>query len=167
MKKLLIQTAAYNLWANTKLLKRLSTVPDDILSKNMGSSFPSIYDTLFHLMRADHIWWNRLQLQENIHFAQERTNEDIEELSREILRYSANWVDLIKESSEVKLEHVFGYHDSKKNYYKQPVKEVLVHVFNHFTYHRGQIVTMMRQAGVDKIPSTDFIEFTRNSKVAA
>lgn len=166
MKKLLLQLAAYNLWANKLLLKKLATLPRDIIEKDMGSSFKSINDTLYHIMEADFVWWQRLQLQEMVRLPDEGLKNDFEEMSKEILRLSANWVDLVKESSEIKLDHVFGYHNSKKAYFKQPVKEALMHVFNHQTYHRGQIVTMLRQNNIDKIPATDFIEFTRSSKLS-
>ncbi|MGI8581133.1 MAG: DinB family protein [Chitinophagaceae bacterium] len=42
--------------------------------------------------------------------------------------------------------------------------EMLLHLFNHQTFHRGQIVTMFRQLGFDKIPPTDFIVFSRSKK---
>ncbi|MGZ3851281.1 MAG: DinB family protein [Flavisolibacter sp.] len=38
---------------------------------------------------------------------------------------------------------------------------MLLHAFNHGTYHRGQLVNMLRQLGVDKIPGTDFIAWSR------
>ncbi|MCW3088046.1 MAG: hypothetical protein JWQ78_1432, partial [Sediminibacterium sp.] len=41
------------------------------------------------------------------------------------------------------------------------VKEILLHLFNHGTYHRGQLVTLLRQVGVEEIPRTDYIEFSR------
>jgi uncharacterized damage-inducible protein DinB len=45
------------------------------------------------------------------------------------------------------------------------VKDMLLHIFNHATMHRGQLVTFLRQLGeVDKIPSTDFSTFCRTRK---
>jgi uncharacterized damage-inducible protein DinB len=38
---------------------------------------------------------------------------------------------------------------------------MLLHVFNHGTYHRGQLVTMLRQLGIENIPATDFIVWSR------
>ena len=38
---------------------------------------------------------------------------------------------------------------------------MLLHLFNHQTFHRGQLVTMLRQNGIEKIPATDFIVFSR------
>jgi uncharacterized damage-inducible protein DinB len=67
-------------------------------------------------------------------------------------------------AKEVNLTHVFAYRNSKKEQFKEPVYQVLMHVFNHATYHRGQMVTMMRQLDVKTIPATDFIVFSRNKK---
>ena len=45
-----------------------------------------------------------------------------------------------------------SYTGTKKEQFKQPVCDVLLHVFNHGTYHRGQLVTMLRQLGASNIP---------------
>jgi uncharacterized damage-inducible protein DinB len=57
--------------------------------------------------------------------------------------------------------HVLQYYDKKKQSFKTPVVDVLMHLFNHSAYHRGQLVTMIRIAGGTKIPATDFIAFVR------
>jgi uncharacterized damage-inducible protein DinB len=62
------------------------------------------------------------------------------------------------------LEHVFHYQNTKKEQFKQPIYQMLLHMFNHGTYHRGQLVTMLRQLGIQKLPSTDFIEWSRRKK---
>lgn len=49
---------------------------------------------------------------------------------------------------------------------KLPVNVILMHVFNHATYHRGQLVTMLRQLGVKKIPQTDFMVYMSKKKGA-
>jgi uncharacterized damage-inducible protein DinB len=59
---------------------------------------------------------------------------------------------------------VFHYQNTKKEQFKQPIYQVLLHMFNHSTYHRGQLVTMLRQLGVQKLPSTDFIVWSRRKK---
>jgi uncharacterized damage-inducible protein DinB len=44
---------------------------------------------------------------------------------------------------------------------KSTLLDILHHLMNHGTYHRGQLTTFLRQLGFTKIPSTDFITFTR------
>ena len=163
MKQLLLQYAAYNLWADDLLMKTLEALPEDILRKETGSSFGNIYNTVFHLMETETIWFQRLQLAEPVLAPQKDSGENFMELSKKLSAVSKQWSDWISEATENKLNHVFGYQNSKKEFFKQPVWQVVMHVFNHQTFHRGQIITMMRQTGVDKIPATDFIVFCRKS----
>lgn len=161
MKQLLQQYAAYNLWANKILLERLAQLPNEIVHKETGSSFGSMYKTFVHLMEVESVWWQRLKLQEHVQMPEKDIDENLEVLSKKLLTLSKQWSDWVHETNEKNITHVFGYQNSKKEFFKQPVYEVLMHVFNHQTYHRGQIVTMMRQNGIDRIPATDFIAFCR------
>ena len=162
MKELLQQYATYNLWANKTLLAKLRGVSSEILHKETGSSFGSIYKTLVHLMEVEEIWWQRLKLQDHVQMPKKDPDENIELVSSRLLTLSKQWSEWVIESNEKNLTHVFAYYNSKKEFFKQPVNEVLLHLFNHQTYHRGQIVTLLRQNGIEKIPATDFIVFTRN-----
>ena len=161
MKQLLQQYAAYNVWANKTLTERIAQLPEEIIYKETKSSFSSIYKTVMHLMEVESIWWQRLKLQEHVEWPGVNFKGNFDELSKEILSLSKQWQDWILNTNEANLTHVFAYHNSKKEYFKQPVYEMLVHLFNHQTFHRGQLVTMMRQNGIEKIPATDFIVFCR------
>ncbi|MEO6188941.1 MAG: DinB family protein, partial [Ginsengibacter sp.] len=101
-------------------------------------------------------------LKEHVEFPGKTFGEDFEELSRALLSLSRQWNEWIAESNEAQLSHVFNYYNSRKEFFKTPVYEMLLHLFNHQTYHRGQIVTMLRQNEVTKIPATDFIAFSRS-----
>ena len=161
MKELLHQYAAYNLWANKILLERSALLPEDILHKEMESSFTSIYKTALHMMEVESIWWQRLRLQEHILLPEKDPENNFDNVVKKLLEYSSRSVDWIAHSNEKKITHVFGYYNSKKEFFKQPVYEMLLHLYNHQTYHRGQIVTMLHQNGITKIPPTDFIVFSR------
>ncbi len=161
MKQLLLQYSAYNLWANKLVTEKISTLQNDIIGKEMGSSFGNIFQTVIHLMDVESIWWQRLKLQEHVQWPGKTFNGNFESLSRELLNVSKQWNGWIFEAGEIQLTHVFGYQNSKKEFFKQPVYEMLLHLFNHQTFHRGQLITMMRQNGVGKIPPTDFIVFSR------
>lgn len=161
MKQLLQQYAAYNVWANKTLTERIAQLPEDIIYKETKSSFPNIYKTVLHLMEVESIWWQRLKLQEHVEWPGINFKGNFEELSKELLSLSKQWNDWLLNTNEANLTHVFAYHSKKKEYFKQPVYEMLVHLFNHQTFHRGQLVTMMRQNGIEKIPATDFIIFCR------
>ena len=162
MKQLLAQYAAYNLWANKILLEKLAQVSGEILKKEMGSSFGSIYETLVHLMEVESIWWQRLKLQEHVQVPAKDPEENFDELSKQLLALSRQWSEWVLNANEKNITHVFAYQNTKMEYFKQPVYEMLLHLFNHQTFHRGQIITMLRQNGIEKIPATDFIVFSRS-----
>ncbi len=162
MKQLLQQYASYNLWANKIITDRLSQLSTDILNREMNDSFGSIYKTVVHLMDVESIWWQRLKLQEHVEWPGRTFDGNFEELSQQLLSLSRQWSEWVQNANDVNLDHVFGYQNSKKEFFKQPVYEMLLHLFNHQSFHRGQLVTMMRQNGIEKIPRTDFIVFSRN-----
>ena len=92
-----------------------------------------------------------------INYFKGNTNEVIQQL----LAQDKMFEDWVNGSSEMSLDHVFKYHNTKREPFKQPTYQMFMHVFNHNTYHRGQLVTMLRQLGQTKIPETDFIVWTR------
>lgn len=161
MKTVLADLARHHEWANKVLFKKLSTLPAEFLNQDMESSFRGINPTLFHLLTAETIWWQRIQLRENIVKPEDTITAQFNIMSTEILKNCANWINLVEESNENKLQHVFLYYNSKRILNKQPLYQVLLHLFNHQTYHHGQIITMLRQLKVDKLPATDFIQFIR------
>lgn len=77
---------------------------------------------------------------------------------------SAEWANWVSAATEAALAHEFIYRNNKREQFKQPVADVLIHLFNHQSYHRGQIVTMLRQLGATQIPALDYIVFTRKGK---
>lgn len=164
MKEIFVQYAAYHAWANAQLLQTLEGLSDDVRQREMTSSFSSLEKTVLHLLDAESIWWQRLKLQERIERPGDVFNGSFAELSDRLQRQSRQWLDWVTAAPEHGLQHEFIYYNSRKERFKQPVYQVLLQVFNHATYHRGQLVTLLRQAGVEKIPQTDFIAWSRKQQ---
>jgi uncharacterized damage-inducible protein DinB len=162
MKTLLQQYAAYHTWANQKLAEVILALPEELHQKEVASSFPSLHLTLLHMWNAESTWWQRLKLFENVNPPANYFKGDTREVIQHLLQQNKMWEDWVNNSSEMSLEHVFKYHNTKREPFKQPTYQMLLHVFNHGMYHRGQLVTMLRQLGQTKIPQTDFIVWSRN-----
>nr|WP_242692179.1 DinB family protein [Aridibaculum aurantiacum] len=139
------------------------SLPPELQVQEVFSSFNSLHLTLSHMWYAESIWWQRLKLVENPQKIAVDVLE-VEATCNGLLKQSRQWEEWVNKSTEAALAHEFVYRNSKKEQFKQPVSQVLLHMFNHATYHRGQLVTMLRNLGVEKIPSTDFIEFSRRKK---
>ena len=164
MKDILLNYAAYNVWANVKMTETLKKLPDAQSDLEIISSFDSIRKTSYHLWDAESIWYQRLHLVEQTvkpSGSFQGSFADACGLWEKQSRLLQEWVE---KAAPVRLEHVVAYYNSRKQYCKLTVIELLMHAFNHATYHRGQLVTMLRQAGVNKIPVTDYIEFLKGRK---
>ena len=102
-----------------------------------------------------------MKLQERFYHPMEEFRGSMRELSLHLLDQNKQWKEWIAAASEPMLRHEFKYHNSKRESFKQPIYQMLLHVFHHGSYHRGQLVNMLRQLGVEKIPATDFIVWSR------
>lgn len=162
MKELLCQFAAYNVWANHKLLFQIQQMEESQWYKQTPGSFDSLYKTILHVWDAESVWWQRMRLHERIVLPSASFDPSLKDACNGLLHQSMEWEPFIRESlNEEAIESKLIYRNSKGEQFLQPVKEVLMHVFNHSTYHRGQMVVMMRALGETNIPATDFIVFSR------
>lgn len=163
MKEVLEDLAAYHQWANKMLLETVLKLSDAVAVQEVAGSFPSLFKTFEHLSRAEQIWMSRLEMREqpaSQHTAPETFNQLAEQLSGQ----NEKMIAWINEQSEALLLHPLAYYNTKKQYFKMPVYQCLLHVFNHGTYHRGQVVTMLRELGITTIPATDYVVFLRKKK---
>jgi uncharacterized damage-inducible protein DinB len=163
MKELLQQYAAYNIWATGLLVETINKLPAEATSKEITSSFPSIYKTVQHMWMAEEGWWKRLKLTENIVLESATFTGSFDEMTNALAKQSLQFKYWVDNATENQLTHVFAFIRQKEQL-KMPVYQMLHHVFNHASYHRGQLVTMLNQLGADKIPSTDFSTFCKVSK---
>ena len=162
MKELLLQYAQYNVWANKLIIDALLKLEEGAADKEVASSFPSIRKTVLHTWSAESIWLQRLLLAEHPVWQEDVFNGNIENICSEWQKTSPEFVVFVEKQYDDKaLQHVLQFYDRQKKSYKMPVYQVLHHVFNHSTYHRGQLVTMLRQLGQTTMPQTDFTAFVR------
>lgn len=161
MKEIILQYAAYNQWANALLLSTVTNLTTEQQQAEIRSSFPSLCKTFLHLLDAESIWWQRMKLQERIEVPSQIIAGDMQAVSTQLQQQDKLWKEWIAAANEAALQHEFIYYNSQKERFKQPVYQMLLHLFNHNTYHRGQVVTMLRQLEVEKLPQTDFIVWSR------
>ncbi len=164
MKELLKQYAAYNTWATQKIADVILSLSEEKQLAEVASSFNSLYKTIMHMWDAESIWWQRMKMQERFVIPSESLNGTMQEVVAGLLQQSKQWEEWVTGASDLSLEHVFQYYNNKKEHFKMPVYQMVHHVFNHGTYHRGQLITMLRQLGVEKLPQTDFSFWTRSKK---
>lgn len=164
MKELLKQYAAYNIWASQQILEVILTLREEKQKAELPSSFNSLYKTILHMWDAESIWWQRMKLHERIIRPSQDFSGTMQDAATGLLNQSRKWEEWISNASELSIDHVFQYQTFSKEQFKQPTWQMLLHVFNHGTYHRGQLINMLRQLEVNKVPATDFVIWTRGKK---
>ena len=161
MKLIVHQLTSYNVWANDQILSVINGLPGELHTKEIESSFNSLFKTVLHMYDAESMWWQRMRLSEKVTRPSDDFSGTMKEVSNALLQQSRQWQEWTNAAQEHMFSHEFIYYNTKKEQFKQPVYEVILQVCNHATYHRGQLVTMLRQLGLEKIPQTDFIVYSR------
>lgn len=155
------ELADYNSWANELIINWASEISDDQWQAPLISSFSSIRDTFIHVVGAEHVWWQRLNKEESTTWIPAIFNGTKEEALALLSTSSAHLASFVKATPESQLsEEIYLRRlNGEENHMK--VSEIFAHVFNHSTYHRGQLVTMFRQVGFTGVGSTDLLNFYR------
>lgn len=164
MKELLKQQAAFNYWANQRLVDTILAIPEGAGTAETPSSFNSLQKTLLHIWDAESGWWQRLRLQERLELPGKKFTGDLQDAASGLLQQSKTWEEWVKQASPNALDHVIQFHTNKRELVKIKTCQLLLHVFNHSTYHRGQLVTMLHQLGYPAVPATDFFLWLKLKK---
>jgi uncharacterized damage-inducible protein DinB len=152
--------ADYNIWANNRFIESLSKLNEDLLNQKIEASFPSIMKTISHIWMAEMGWLSRLngkgfEISEIKNFS-----GDAGDMFKAWQATSQNFKEFV-ENTDLEKELDFEH---KGEAFSIPFREIAQTVFNHGSFHRGQIVIMMRQLGITDIPKTDYIEWVRQNE---
>lgn len=153
----------YSGWASARLLDAVLKLDDEKRYRELSVPNRDIACTLRHVMWADAIWLSRLtddaavvpELSED-RPAHESMKAEWPELQR---RWEA-WAASLKDPD---LTRVVAYKAMNGTPYETPVCQIAMHVVNHGTLHRGQVMAMLRQLG-EAPPPTDLIFYYRELK---
>jgi uncharacterized damage-inducible protein DinB len=164
MQNFIREYAAFNLWANERICSVTEELTDEQMTQEIPSSFSSIQKTLLHIWDAQLIWINRIEGVSLKEFPSKNFSGTKKGIIDGLLSSSQKLKDLANSNDEEVLTSIKKYATLKGAIVTSALYQVFAHVCNHGTYHRGQLVTMLRQVGVTEIPSTDLIYFYREVK---
>ena len=153
--------AQFNVWANTLISDAVLKLPETSFSATTGGSFPSIRETCIHLRNAQHTWLNRLHGRSPAAFPSEPPGSSALTIMHGLTDSSVQLATYAETLDINGLRETCTYLTFEGIPYANSRCEILLHVLNHSTYHRGQIIHMMRQLGFPRVPSTDLIRFLR------
>ena len=154
------QLLDYHYWARNRVLDAAERLSAENLTRDLGSSFKSVRDTLVHLYAAEWIWCSRWQGTSPTAMPQGEAFRDVRALREEWERLEGT-MNAVLDGFGGDVDRVIEYRDLKGTTWRQPYGEMLQHVINHASYHRGQVTTLLRQLQAAPPQSMDLIAFYR------
>ncbi|MDK8181905.1 DinB family protein [Paenibacillus sp. UMB4589-SE434] len=157
---------SYHVWANEKLIKHLKALPDTTTwTQQVQSVFPSIRETLLHIYSVDNVWLltvsnDTINIDEMItevgRIRTESETWNIEQLEAQFHTLAGRYVDFMEQQGDLdeakQISHPhYGTLDTSYS-------DLIQHVVNHGTYHRGNVTAMLRQLG-QAGTATDYIHY--------
>jgi len=167
--------ARYNRWMNERLYGLCAALPDEERKRDRGAFFRSIHGTLNHLLLTDRAWLGRFTRDRAVSESVDAEGRvivltgrhdqelyaDFERLRRERERTDAAIEAWVATLDVEKVAGSFSYRTMRGERQEHPLWCAVTHFFNHQTHHRGQLTTLLSQAGVDP-GVTDLIALMRS-----
>ena len=155
-----LQFYDFNIWANNQIFNRLKELPKDVYHQEVQSVFSSISSVMAHVYLSDLGWVEVFsgksmkhalvlaeQLKEHI------VSKELEEMEAMFFELSERYKSLLSQKENVDKPLIIE--NPACGLMKTSVAELIPHVVNHGTYHRGNITAMLRQMGYAST-STDY-----------
>ncbi len=158
MKPKFVDLFNYNEWANQKLFSSITLITDEEFNRDLKSSFSSVRETLLHVVSVEWIWLKRWQGESPKSAPHSWDTSSVESIKKIWEENNHSLQDYIQNLAD--FEKYIAYSNVKGDSFKEPFWALATHLVNHSTYHRGQLVGMMRQLGRTGI-STDYILYYR------
>ena len=157
---------AFNAWANHRVLTAVEALTAGQFTKPLGSSFGSVRDTLAHVCGVEWVWLERMEGRSPASIPKPEEYPDVATLRARWAAIEKHWLEYVSRLDQAELDEEVDYKTLSFGAARDPRWQMMQHVVNHGTYHRGQTITMLRQLGAQGT-STDLISFYRERKAAA
>jgi len=137
----------YTAWASARLVSSASTLSPEELTRDFGTADRCVLGTLVHVYAADRVWLGRTQGNPPDRFIDAQRDMHLAVLQNEWPELLERWKDWSATLTQDSLHAKCGYKDLKGNPFETPIWQVLLHVVNHGTHHRGQVSGFLRAMG--------------------
>ena len=151
----------FHYWARDRVLEAAAQLTPEHYTRDLGSSFRSIRDTLVHLLSADSNWLKRWRGTSPTTMLDPAEYPDVAAVRTAWTAQEAQIRAFLTSMDDESVMREIDYKTLDGRPFTSPFWEMLHHVVNHGTYHRGQVQTMLRQLGASPARSVDLITYYR------
>ena len=156
---------AYTTWASRRLVDAAARLGPEELTRDFQTADQSVLRTLAHVFAADRIWLARLTQAPAPQFITE-ADYSLAVLQNDWPALLARWGRWAAGLTDESAQAIVAYKDMKGNPYSQPLWQLVLHVVNHGTHHRGQVSGFLRVMGHTP-PPLDLVFYYREQAAAA
>ena len=148
----------YTLWADRQVLQAVRQVGPEDLTRDAGVSFGSILGTLAHILGSERMWLSRFL---GVSLDRVPSIQDFPDLMSWIMGWEETASQLkafLAGLTDEQLATPLTWTNTRGESHTHPLWHPVSHMVNHATYHRGQVVSLLRQMGYP-VPATDLIVY--------
>ena len=164
MKTLLLNYLRYNHWANQKMCRYLSSLDMPVEETGQGSLYETIRKIILHIADGEQTWLSRLNGDNIPHMHNLDLEGSFHVICGLIIKNSDEFIDFIEEKDHSFFKESTEYINLKGKTFSQNNAEIILHAMNHSTFHRGQVINMLRNVGYTDQSASDFIMFLREQQ---
>ncbi|MBK5294824.1 MAG: DinB family protein [Acidobacteriia bacterium] len=139
------QHIQYAAWASARLVESAAALSPEDLNRDCKTAGRSVLDTLVHVFAADRVWLARARGAPASFINPEDRHLSV--LQNDWPAVYQGWQDLLSAKDDSSVLRLTSYKDLKGNPYQTPLWQIVLHVVNHGTHHRGQVAGFLRSMG--------------------
>lgn len=159
MQQYLAKLSRYHRWATEKLFDSVALLSEEQYRSQKGLFFGSVHGTLNHLLLVDQLWLSRIEGQPYpITDLSHEIETDAKMLETALLNQCDLWFRTCAAMTDRRLAQNIKFRNVAGEADRMNTADLLMHVFNHGTHHRGQISAVLVEFGVP-VPEMDYYYF--------
>jgi uncharacterized damage-inducible protein DinB len=139
----------YNIWADGTVLKSARQLSDSQLRDKIGIAWESAFDTLVHVMAGQRVWLSRWKGVSPATLLSGKEPQDLDQLAEVWDALHEEYRQFFTGLNDDRLNSAVTYQTTDGKTYTHPLLMLILHIFNHSTEHRAQVVAVCNMAGID------------------
>jgi len=158
--ELLRSHIGYTAWASGLLVDAAAGLTEEELTRDFGTADRSVLGTLVHVFGADRLWLARVKGEPASTYLTE-ADYRLTVLQGDWPALYRRWMEWAGGLTDEAAQAEVSYADMRGNPWRQPLGQLVLHVVNHGTHHRGQVSGFLRAMGYSP-PKLDLLHYYRN-----
>jgi uncharacterized damage-inducible protein DinB len=142
LKEYITQVYEYSYWANQRYLKVAESLNRDQLNKPQGHSWGDVHSVLLHMLSSETVWLKRWNGEAPTHHLDPAGYPTVAAVKSAWAQAEADMRAFIGSQTEQSLQAIVAYSNFAGEKFRVPLWQMLMHVANHETHHRGELAAM-------------------------